>query len=584
LNWQGSRFLLFLLPPGVEPPNDESIPEGAYTPWNAASKGAEYVEGPTYAYYKIPNPVPGVWTLRPEGDNTPETNPEYPEPVYLSIVAAGDITLDVQLNKTNYVPGESVSIEATLSEGGKSPGGEHIFGGSPITNAAVEVKVVLPDDGGVETLILAHTGNGVYRGSFTNTSATGTYDVNVFASGTLPGTIEPFTRQFDQSIYVAPPFVPTAVLVATNSMILQDSARVVSGSAVVNGIRAGNGVELSIASGVRTPSRHRITANSIVVAAGAVLASDVYYNTLKNFGIIGGSLVQGVAFPAVTLPPFESASPGNQDLTVANGAIATLAEGNYRDIVVSPHATLILSGGTYNIRSLWVKSNASVSAEAPVRMRVRNGVMADNNATIGPSRRAAISAADIVLYVRGTNAESKYTYSVNISPKSKIAANIYAPNGTILLNQETEATGAFYAKDIIVGKSVSVTLDAAFTNVAMSASVMAATEDGTVAQAISEAIESVPTQFVVAQNYPNPFNPSTSIQFGLPDPAHVAVTIYNMLGQQVARLLDQSMTAGYHQVRWEGTTDSGIPVGGGVYVYRVTAGDKTLVRKMILLK
>ena len=94
-----------------------------------------------------------------------------------------------------------------------------------------------------------------------------------------------------------------------------------------------------------------------------------------------------------------------------------------------------------------------------------------------------------------------------------------------------------------------------------------------------EILAELPEEFSVAQNYPNPFNPVTSIDFTLPAPSHVVVSVYNILGQEVARLADGNFSAGEHSVQWDATYNA-----SGVYFYRIDAGEFTTTRKMILLK
>ena len=79
----------------------------------------------------------------------------------------------------------------------------------------------------------------------------------------------------------------------------------------------GSGVELVVGKRVTTPSRYTLKASRISVLAGAVVASDVYYNQLTNVGTIGGTAHTPLPLPVVaTLPPFETATTGTQDVTV----------------------------------------------------------------------------------------------------------------------------------------------------------------------------------------------------------------------------------------------------------------------------
>jgi hypothetical protein len=90
---------------------------------------------------------------------------------------------------------------------------------------------------------------------------------------------------------------------------------------------------------------------------------------------------------------------------------------------------------------------------------------------------------------------------------------------------------------------------------------------------------SLPTVFSLAQNYPNPFNPATQIEFGLPAPSRVELTVYNVLGQTVATLVNGDMPAGNHTITWDGSS-----VSSGVYFYRLTTNGFVETKKMMLLK
>ena len=91
-------------------------------------------------------------------------------------------------------------------------------------------------------------------------------------------------------------------------------------------------------------------------------------------------------------------------------------------------------------------------------------------------------------------------------------------------------------------------------------------------------IATLPDRFGLSQNYPNPFNPTTTIEFSLPVAAEWKLTIFNILGQQVERFGNKS-EAGYHKIEW----DAG-RYASGVYFYRLSAGEYSATKKMILLK
>jgi hypothetical protein len=95
----------------------------------------------------------------------------------------------------------------------------------------------------------------------------------------------------------------------------------------------------------------------------------------------------------------------------------------------------------------------------------------------------------------------------------------------------------------------------------------------------------LPKTFELTNNYPNPFNPSTTIQFGLPRNADVALVIFNVLGQRIRTLVDhEQRSAGRYSVVWDGRDDGGNSVGSGMYFYRLETGQVALVKKMLMLK
>ena len=94
----------------------------------------------------------------------------------------------------------------------------------------------------------------------------------------------------------------------------------------------------------------------------------------------------------------------------------------------------------------------------------------------------------------------------------------------------------------------------------------------------------VPETSVLEQNYPNPFNPATTIRFRLAEPTRARLEIYDLLGRRVARLVDEPLEAGSYGVVWNGEDNTGRPVAGGFYLYRLKAGSFTGSKTMTLLK
>lgn len=123
------------------------------------------------------------------------------------------------------------------------------------------------------------------------------------------------------------------------------------------------------------------------------------------------------------------------------------------------------------------------------------------------------------------------------------------------------------------------------------AAVVVAVEDTTFAQVDSFLVTSTTdrsqhTWFWTAlgDNYPNPFNPETTIRIAIPnlgDPVRTTITVYNMTGQEIVRLVDEEMQAGAYEVTWDGRDAQGSSVASGVYMYRMEVGDLFSESKMM---
>ncbi|MEX0721397.1 MAG: T9SS type A sorting domain-containing protein [Balneolaceae bacterium] len=92
-------------------------------------------------------------------------------------------------------------------------------------------------------------------------------------------------------------------------------------------------------------------------------------------------------------------------------------------------------------------------------------------------------------------------------------------------------------------------------------------------------LNEIPKEFELSQNYPNPFNPVTQIKYSVPEETKVQLTIFNLLGQTVAELVNEQKSPGRYTVSWDAENNS-----SGVYMYRLVAGENILTNKMMLIK
>ena len=94
-----------------------------------------------------------------------------------------------------------------------------------------------------------------------------------------------------------------------------------------------------------------------------------------------------------------------------------------------------------------------------------------------------------------------------------------------------------------------------------------------------EKLVNIPNEYAIGQNFPNPFNPQTVISYQLPENGHVTLKIYDVLGKEVATLVNEYKEAGYHDVEFSATNLS-----SGVYFYKLQAGNFVSTKKMLLAR
>jgi outer membrane protein assembly factor BamB len=89
----------------------------------------------------------------------------------------------------------------------------------------------------------------------------------------------------------------------------------------------------------------------------------------------------------------------------------------------------------------------------------------------------------------------------------------------------------------------------------------------------------IPQKYSIEQNYPNPFNPNTKINFAIPEQSNVKLSVYNSIGEEIAELLNEDLTAGFHQVNFDA-----VNLSSGLYFYRISTANFVEIKKMMLLK
>jgi len=91
--------------------------------------------------------------------------------------------------------------------------------------------------------------------------------------------------------------------------------------------------------------------------------------------------------------------------------------------------------------------------------------------------------------------------------------------------------------------------------------------------------QSIPERFSLSQNYPNPFNSATIIKYAVPKPCKIQIILYNLLGQQIKRLVDEPKATGIHSVQVQS-----VDLTSGIYFYQLLAGEFFQTKKLIVMR
>jgi hypothetical protein len=184
------------------------------------------------------------------------------------------------------------------------------------------------------------------------------------------------------------------------------------------------------------------------------------------------------------------------------------------------------------------------------------------------------------------NTKNTWLHITNVGPAN--------PLGYTVTENASWLSASPASGQIAIGETVSVTITFDATN--LSPGVYSTTvtvvdpHHGPIAVPVNLVVQAVtgigtqsegntPGSFSLEQNFPNPFNPSTRITYSIPARQFVSLKVYNLLGQEVAALVDGEQSAGTHTVVWNAAN-----VSGGVYFYRLQAGSFAAVKRMVLVK
>jgi hypothetical protein len=252
---------------------------------------------------------------------------------------------------------------------------------------------------------------------------------------------------------------PAPAVVATNSIELQDRLEV-SGDIAVT--RASPGPWLSsnaeFVAGMDAVVTGNLQVDTVVLRERSRITGNVGYNQLSGSGTIGGASTTPLGLPLpISVPSLPGISAGSQDVTVPASQTQTLAAGAYRAVKLNSGnagviTKLILSGGLYQMSSLELGNDTSLTCSAGCEIRMTGRVFLGSRAVLGPASVPGLGPGNVQVLVRGSNATSQPTSTpsaVYVDNDSTLKAYLLAPNGTVRFGARGQFVGKVVAKDVL---------------------------------------------------------------------------------------------------------------------------------------
>jgi hypothetical protein len=205
-----------------------------------------------------------------------------------------------------------------------------------------------------------------------------------------------------------------------------------------------------------------VVGDTVIINSGTSV-QNVFYNELQNNGTITGTKNTPLLLPVVkSLPPFPRSTPGTSVIDVPMNGVLTLQPGQYGSITVEQGGTLNLAGGIYNVTSITAKQNSNLFFASASQVVVQNQITWNKGTFVGPSSTSGLHARDIIIFVGGNSTINQNTTSTDLGKNAIVKANMYAPTGSINMDQGTQATGSFIANTVTIQQNSIINLDSAF--------------------------------------------------------------------------------------------------------------------------
>ena len=278
--------------------------------------------------------------------------------------------------------------------------------------------------------------------------------------------------------------VAESVIIGVNSVHVDRDITVV-GSVVANEASPGPTLDppFELALGRNVNVTGDVRGDSVDLDRGVAISGNLAYNELTGNNFTAGSTTPSLSLPVFSmLPIFPTASPRDAvDLTVPAFGTETLSF-DAANVVIGEGGTLVVTPGRHDVESIQGATGASIRYQGAGEVRVVGKMVMVESATIAPDAGSSAGAGDFIFYVGGINgtdgALGSLPSALTIGKTSAVQANLYAPNGTIDVEQGTAFTGALVGRDVLVKKDSSLTLASFFRNRAPSADPKTVSLDG----------------------------------------------------------------------------------------------------------
>jgi hypothetical protein len=292
--------------------------------------------------------------------------------------------------------------------------------------------------------------------------------------------------------------------------------------------------------------------NNLEINSGVIADANIYLDQVNGFkdeAYVSGGAYTYITGSATTVSSFNTANFPQVDLS------------KY------PKDALLLSGGADVSGSL--KDYVNV-----VRSLQSNGSAVDlSNYSSIRFEASGSGVLDVLIIMTNTKDNNYYHYSVNLNSSNKE----YVINFSGFKELYGSQTAFDASKICDVAFSMNVNANAGMDNFNFKVKNIGFYTPGSVTAV--DNVNNFPKEFSLAQNYPNPFNPSTTIQFNVAKQEHITLKIYNLLGQEVKKLVDGEMNVGKHSITFNANN-----LASGIYLYKLVGNSVNITRKMILMK